>query len=164
MKYLFHPCETNLRSGVLFSFSGKALRRPGHARPGCLLPIPYPHPFIPQKKPPSLGYILCTYASCRFASFSSKDGYRPIFPCLRDASNVIPGSSSSLLGIGPTWGSSVGDLFPSWNKYQEWLLITQSTPTKTDIFGTGTSKCPSNSGVLLAKSQINGTTKGRDQL
>ena len=36
---------------AFFFFSGKALRRPGHARPGCLLPIPYPHPFISQKTP-----------------------------------------------------------------------------------------------------------------
>lgn len=96
--------------------------------------------------------MLCTYVSCCFASFSSKDGYRPIFPCLRVASNVIPGSSSSLLGIGPTWGSNVGDLFPSWNGDQEWSLNTWSTPSKTDIFGSGTSKCPSKRGVLFTKS------------
>ena len=146
---------------AFFFFSGIALKSTdtlGQAA-SCqsLTPSPLYH-----KKPLSLGYMLCTYVSCCFASFSSKDGYRPIFPCLRDASNVIPGSSSWLLGIGPTWGSSVGDLFPSWNEDQEWLLNTQSTPSKTDIFGTGTSKCPSKGGVHLTKSQIKGTTKGRD--
>ena len=39
----------------------------------------------------------------------------------------------------------------------------QSTFSRTDTFGTGT-KCPSERGVRLIKSQIKGTSKGRDQL
>ena len=42
-------------------------------------------------------------------------------------------------------------------------LNIQSTFSRTDTFGTGT-KCPSERGVRLIKSQIKGTSKGRDQL
>ena len=43
------------------------------------------------------------------------------------------------------------------------LLFLQSTPSKTDTFGTG-SKCPSYRDVRLIESQIKGVKKGRDQL
>ena len=39
----------------------------------------------------------------------------------------------------------------------------ESTPSKTDTFGTG-SKCPSSRDVRLIESQIKGVKKGRDQL
>ena len=43
------------------------------------------------------------------------------------------------------------------------LNVLQSTPSKTDTFGTG-SKCPSQRDVHLIESQIKGVRKGRDQL
>ena len=43
------------------------------------------------------------------------------------------------------------------------LTKVQSTPSKTDTFGTG-SKCPSKRDVRLIESQIKGVKKGRDQL
>ena len=43
------------------------------------------------------------------------------------------------------------------------LNVLQSTPSKTDTFGTG-SKCPSQRDVRLIESQIKGVKKGRDQL
>ena len=42
------------------------------------------------------------------------------------------------------------------------MLMIQSTPSKTDTFGTG-SKCPSWGDDRLIESQIKGVKKGRDQ-
>ena len=54
-----------------------------------------------------------------------------------------------------------------WRSRRRRLLALQSTPAKTDTFGTGTgtgSKCPSQRDVRLIENQIKGVKKGWDQL